>query len=104
MSTAEALDLMAAESREIAAHAGLRVGRIGIGDPRSRWGSCTHDGDLRYSWRLILAPPDVRLSTVAHELAQREFAFNREQILFGLDLPEKSAAPRADVRNLKRAP
>jgi len=41
---------------------------------------------------------------VAHELAQREFAFNREQILFGLDLPEQSAAPRADVRPLKRAP
>ena len=55
--------------REIAAHAGLRVGRIGIGDPRSRWGSCTHDGDLRYSWRLILAPDHVRRATVAHEVA-----------------------------------
>ena len=66
---AEALDLMATESRAIAAQAGLRVGRIGIGDPRSRWGSCTHDGDLRYSWRLILAPDHVRRATVAHEVA-----------------------------------
>lgn len=41
---------------------------------------------------------------VANELAQREFAFNREQILFGLDLPEKSPAARAAVRPLKRAP
>lgn len=65
----EALDLMARESREIAARAGLAVGRIGVGDPRSRWGSCTHDGDLRYSWRLVMAPDHVRRATVAHEVA-----------------------------------
>lgn len=66
---AEALDLMTRESREIADRAGLRVGRIGVGDPRSRWGSCTHDGDLRYSWRLVMAPAHVRRATVAHEVA-----------------------------------
>lgn len=66
---AEALDLMARESHEIAARANLDVGRVGVGDPRSRWGSCTHDGDLRYSWRLIMAPSHVRRATVAHEVA-----------------------------------
>lgn len=66
---AQALDLMAAESRDIAARAGLSVGRVGIGDPRSRWGSCTATGDLRYSWRLIMAPAHVRRATVAHEVA-----------------------------------
>lgn len=66
---AEALALMEGESRSIAAAAGLRVGRVGVGDPRSRWGSCTHDGDLRYSWRLVMAPDHVRRATVAHEVA-----------------------------------
>lgn len=66
---AQALDLMAAESREIATRAGLSVGRVGIGDPRSRWGSCTATGDLRYSWRLVMAPDHVRRATVAHEVA-----------------------------------
>ncbi|HMN52941.1 MAG TPA: M48 family metallopeptidase [Sphingopyxis sp.] len=66
---AEALALMTRESREIAERAGLRVGRVGVGDPRSRWGSCTHDGDLRYSWRLVMAPDHVRRATVAHEVA-----------------------------------
>ncbi len=66
---AEALDLMERESREIAGAAGLAVGRVGVGDPRSRWGSCTHDGDLRYSWRLVMAPDHVRRATVAHEVA-----------------------------------
>lgn len=65
----EALALMESESRAIAARAGLSVGRIGVGDPRSRWGSCTHDGDLRYSWRLVMAPDHVRRATVAHEVA-----------------------------------
>ena len=45
------------------------AGRVGVGDPRSRWGSCASSGAIRYSWRLILAPPDVRRATVAHELA-----------------------------------
>ncbi|MBA3939702.1 MAG: metal-dependent hydrolase [Sphingopyxis sp.] len=65
----EALALMESESRAIAARAGLSVGRVGVGDPRSRWGSCTHDGDLRYSWRLVMAPDHVRRATVAHEVA-----------------------------------
>lgn len=66
---AQALELMERESRDIAAVAGLSVGRVGVGDPRSRWGSCTHDGDLRYSWRLVMAPDHVRRATVAHEVA-----------------------------------
>src|SRR3546814_18367538 len=60
---------MERESREIATIAGLAVGRVAVGDPRSRWGSCTHDGDLRYSWRLVMAPDHVRLATVTHEVA-----------------------------------
>jgi len=66
---AQALELMAEESRAIAARAGLKVGRVGVGDPRSRWGSCTATGDLRYSWRLVMAPAHVRRATVAHEVA-----------------------------------
>lgn len=66
---AQALDLMAEESRILATRAGLAVGRIGVGDPRSRWGSCTATGDLRYSWRLVMAPDHVRRATVAHEVA-----------------------------------
>lgn len=66
-----AASTLEAETREIAATAGVTVGRIGLGDPRGRWGSCTVSGDIRYSWRLILAPPEVRRATVAHEVAHR---------------------------------
>jgi len=64
-----ALDTLARETRDCAAASGLRVARIGVGDPVSRWGSCASSGGIRYSWRLILAPEFVRLATVAHEVA-----------------------------------
>ncbi|MBH1993212.1 MAG: DUF45 domain-containing protein [Sphingomonadaceae bacterium] len=57
------------ESHELAREHGLIVASVGVGDTRSRWGSCASSGAIRYSWRLILAPPYVRRSTVAHELA-----------------------------------
>ena len=66
-----ALDRLAAETAEFAAKAGVKVGRVGIGDPLSRWGSCSASGGIRYSWRLILAPDWVRRATVAHEVAHR---------------------------------
>jgi predicted metal-dependent hydrolase len=68
---AEARRLLEAETRAMAAHAGLRVGRVSVADTRSRWGSCSAAGDIRYNWRLILAPDFVRRSTVAHEVAHR---------------------------------
>lgn len=67
----EALACLDAETREIAASAGVTIAQVAIGDPRGRWGSCAHDGRIRYSWRLILAPGWVRRATVAHEVAHR---------------------------------
>lgn len=61
--------VMSAESHDMAEGAGLRVTSVAVGDPRSRWGSCSSTGVLRYSWRLILAPAEVRRATVAHEVA-----------------------------------
>jgi len=66
---AHALDLLGRETGELAVKAGVKVTRIGIGDPVSRWGSCSGSGAIRYSWRLILAPEFVRRATVAHEVA-----------------------------------
>jgi predicted metal-dependent hydrolase len=67
----EALDLLARETRFYASRAGVTVTRVGVGDPVSRWGSCSSSGAIRYSWRLILAPDFVRQATVAHEVAHR---------------------------------
>lgn len=68
---AHAEKVLAEETRTLAARHNITVGRIGVGDPKSRWGSCAASGDIRYSWRLILAPSFVRQATVAHEVAHR---------------------------------
>ena len=50
-----------------------RIGRlpsaIRVVDPKTRWGSCSPDGQLMFSWRLILAPCYVLDYVVAHEVA-----------------------------------
>lgn len=66
-----ALELLIEETDLFAARAGVSVARVSLGDPRGRWGSCSADGAIRYSWRLILAPDFVRRATVAHEVAHR---------------------------------
>ena len=38
-------------------------------DTTSRWGSCTSDGALSFSWRIMMAPPAVIDYLVAHEVA-----------------------------------
>lgn len=43
--------------------------RLTLRDPRSRWGSCAADGSLMFSWRLIMAPPEVLDYVAAHEVA-----------------------------------
>jgi predicted metal-dependent hydrolase len=67
----EARALFDLETQEFAEKIGVSVPPIGIGDPVSRWGSCASSGQIRYSWRLILAPSFVRRATVAHEVAHR---------------------------------
>ena len=56
-----------ATSRE-AARLGLSYARIAVRDQRTRWGSCSTRGTLSFSWRLVLAPPEVLEYVVVHEL------------------------------------
>ncbi|MEO6247919.1 MAG: SprT family zinc-dependent metalloprotease [Sphingomicrobium sp.] len=66
-----ARDTLSAETAAIAADAGVNIRAVSIGDADSRWGSCSAAGAIRYSWRLILAPPAVRRYVVVHEVAHR---------------------------------
>ena len=68
---ASAKDILEADTHEVASAQDIKIASVSVGDPKARWGSCTSSGDIRYSWRLILAPAYVRRSTVAHEVAHR---------------------------------
>ena len=52
-----------------AAALGRTAGRVTIRDTRSRWGSCSADGNLSFCWRLVMAPESVLDYVVAHEVA-----------------------------------
>ncbi|MEM8825029.1 MAG: SprT family zinc-dependent metalloprotease, partial [Pseudomonadota bacterium] len=48
---------------------GRAPAQITLRDTRSRWGSCSSQGKLMFSWRLVMAPPDVLDYVAAHEVA-----------------------------------
>lgn len=65
----EAKTMLTARAQDYAARLGVRPGRVSVRDTKSRWGSCSQNGSLSFSWRLILAPGFVRDYVVAHEVA-----------------------------------
>ncbi len=48
---------------------GVKFSNIVVRDQKSRWGSCTSQGKLSFSWRLVMAPPEVLDYVAAHEVA-----------------------------------
>jgi predicted metal-dependent hydrolase len=99
---AQARARLSEETARIAAVASVSVRSVSVGDPVSRWGSCSSRGTISYSWRLILAPPNVLRFVVAHEVAHRLHmdhspAFKAaEGRLFG----EPVAEARSELRRL----
>jgi predicted metal-dependent hydrolase len=65
----EARSVFATEIAHYCAIASEAAPRLSVGDPRSRWGSCSSRGTISLSWRLIMAPAHVRRSVIAHEVA-----------------------------------
>lgn len=59
-------------SAQVACHAdrlGLRHRKLAVRDQTTRWGSCSSNGTLSFSWRLVLAPDFVLDYVAAHEVA-----------------------------------
>ena len=87
---------------DAARRAGVAVSSVSVGDAGSRWGSCSASGALRYSWRIILAPPHILKWLVAHEVAHRRHMNHGPEFraleaeLYGADV----ASARAELRVL----
>lgn len=91
---------LAEASDRYADQLGRGYSRLSLRDTRSRWGSCSSQGTLMYSWRLILAPKEVLEYVAAHEVAHLRHMdhsanfWDQVQILYG-----NYAAPRRWLRN-----
>ncbi len=48
---------------------GKKIKRLQLRDTTTRWGSCSNEGELSFSWRLIFAPRHVIDYVVSHEVA-----------------------------------
>lgn len=66
---AEARKDLDERSRLHAAVIGRTIRSITLKDTKSRWGSCSHDGNLSFSWRIVMAPSYVIDYLAAHEVA-----------------------------------
>ena len=55
--------------KEFAERLGSKFHKITLRDTRSRWGSCSNDANLMFSWRLIMAPENILAYVAAHEVA-----------------------------------
>ncbi len=64
-----ARDEITPQAQAQAAQVEKRIRKITVRDTSSLWGSCTQDGNLSFSWRLVLAPREVLGYVVSHEVA-----------------------------------
>jgi hypothetical protein len=47
----------------------LYANKIGITAAKTRWGSCSGRNNINFSWRLMMAEPEVIDYVIVHELA-----------------------------------
>ena len=75
----ESLRIISPLAHKLAQRIDSNISHISIRDPRSRWGSCSQDGRLSFSWRLLMAPDHVVQYIVAHEVAHLRELNHSEQ-------------------------
>ena len=67
-----AYEIISQRVRLYAQKRGFEYNKINITNAQKRWGSCSHQGNLSFAWRLIMAPLPIIDSVVVHELVHLE--------------------------------
>lgn len=62
-------EMLTQQSHAFASTLGQQIKGITLKEMKSRWGSCSHRGQLCYNWRLIFAPYEALIYVCAHEVA-----------------------------------
>ena len=61
-------EYLPARTRELAAVLGISPNTVTVGGAKTRWGSCSGKGNIRFSWRLMTAPDPAVDYVIVHEL------------------------------------
>lgn len=70
---AQAIQLLTdSVSRWLSAMGRTEMPRVLVREQKTRWGSCSADGTLRFSWRLAMVEQELIDSVAVHELAHLE--------------------------------
>ena len=56
------------KAKRYAKQIGVEYKTVGIKSYKSRWGSCSVDGDIDFNWKIIMAPNRIVDYVVVHEL------------------------------------
>ncbi len=64
-----ALEIISERVNQCARQYNFNPKQVKITSAKTRWGSCSPNGTLNFTWRLVMAPLDVIDYVVAHELA-----------------------------------
>ena len=68
----QALTVLPERAAYYAPLVGVTYGRITIRNQRTRWGSCSSEGNLNFNCLLMLTPAEVQDYVVVHELCHRK--------------------------------
>lgn len=96
---------------ELACRHGFAVSEVCVRDQRSRWGSCSRDGQgagrIRLNWRALLLPREDAVFLCLHELCHirqmnHSAAYREELARYAPDWPERERRLSRFWRNLPR--
>ncbi len=59
-------------TEQLAKVMGIHFRNITLREQKTRWGSCSSQGNLNFNWRLVHSPPPVIDYVIIHELAHRK--------------------------------
>ena len=82
----------------------LEPGRITVRTQKTRWGSCSQEGNLNFNALLLLAPPEALDMVVVHELCHLKYMNHSKYFYFMLKAEEerRGAYPHAAEGNAEK--
>ncbi|MFA6007496.1 MAG: YgjP-like metallopeptidase domain-containing protein [Candidatus Shapirobacteria bacterium] len=88
------------KTQELAKKYNLDYGKVGIKNQSSRFGSCSHSGNLNFNWQIILFPMDKFEHVIWHELTH--LTVKNHSVFFWKQLGEYDKNWRENNRWLKK--